>query len=153
MCFSISLSTTYVTASTSDITTLPIIGANIIFQEARLTVQHSPTWATATYQLFITWLPVPSQDCRHSFATWKQIIYDLESSVPLAECKNDLNALSGFETYATFGFMACQVPVFRAHCDLYTDVLWTTCTKPGQGTAKFSHKLQTFLTICANLEL
>jgi hypothetical protein len=119
MCLSTSLSMTYVWASTLDIT-LPIIGANIIFQEAQLTVQHSPTHATATYQLLIRWLLVPSHNCPHSFAIWKPIIYDLESDVPFAECKNNLHGLSGFRTYATFAFMATQKPVLRAHFGLHT---------------------------------
>jgi hypothetical protein len=55
--------------------TLPIVGATIIFQEARLTAWHSPTHAIATYQLFIRHLPTPSHDCPHSFATWKQTVW------------------------------------------------------------------------------
>jgi hypothetical protein len=79
--------------------------------------------ATAIYQLFIRQLPVSSHNCPCFFATRKQIVYDLESCVPVAECKKDLTALSSFETYAPFPFMSTQVPVLRAHCGLHTAVL------------------------------
>jgi hypothetical protein len=54
------------------------------------------------------------------FMTWR-----VESGVPLADCKNDLPAPAGFETYATFTFMATEGPVLRSHCGLHTDVYTT----------------------------
>jgi hypothetical protein len=52
-------------------------------------------------------------------------------------------AQSGDETNATIAFR-----VLRAHCSLHTDVLWTASTKPGQGTAKFCHKLYISYHLC-----
>jgi hypothetical protein len=116
--------------------TLPIICANIIFQQTQLTARHSPTRATATYELFIRQLSVPFHDCPPFFTTWKQIVYDLENGGPFTKCNNDLTVPPGFETYATFTFNTTRESVFWAHCGLHSDMLWTTSTKSGQGHSK-----------------
>jgi hypothetical protein len=81
MCFSATLSTTHLIASTSDITTLPIIGSNIIFKEAGYFVNSAVSSCLTRqalhcfrklYQLHVlnmTTVAVPTLDVRSTFFT------------------------------------------------------------------------------------